>query len=262
MVRLLNLWLQFAKNSIVREMEFKGNFLTQMAVEIGWTMVSIFAFEMIFIQTETIAGWRKAEVYLIYAIFRLASALSSIVSRKNIMRFSFLINSGEFDFYLTKPVDTLFFSTTRIVSFDRVSQFSVGVVLVVYSLWIGDITISSRLITGLLILVPTAAFIRFCIEMLIVIPIFWMQKLENITDLIFTLMGPARFPRAAFPATMRHILTFVIPIMFVAAIPAEIILGKLPEFTIALFVLFALILFFIMRKFFYTALRYYSSASS
>ncbi len=262
MKRYFKLWLEFARNSIIREMEFKGNFLTQILVEIGWASVSIFAFEMIFLQTETIADWTKSQVYLIYAIFRTASAFMSIITRKNIMRFSLLINSGKFDYYLTKPIDTLFYSTTRRVAFDRLSQLTVGVVLLGYSLWLGQLSIDRSILFTLLILIPAAAFIRFCIEMIIVTPIFWLQKLENITDLIFTVMGPARFPRAAFPAPMRIILTFVIPIMFVAAIPAEIVLGKLDQLFIIPFLIFSGVLFLIMRKFFNFAIRHYSSASS
>ena len=71
MTRYLTLWLKFFKNVLVREMEYKGHFLLNILVEIGWTAVLVISLELIFAQTATIAGWSKGEAFIIYALYRL-----------------------------------------------------------------------------------------------------------------------------------------------------------------------------------------------
>ena len=52
--RYVSLWLSFAKNSLTREMEYKGNFIVDIGIEVLWTLVTLFALEMLLFQSETI----------------------------------------------------------------------------------------------------------------------------------------------------------------------------------------------------------------
>ena len=118
------------------------------------------------------------------------------------------------------------------------------------------------LITVSIIVIILGSLIRYCIGMIIQIPIFWLQKVENLERLEFSFFGIARFPRQAFPQPMGHIFTLIIPVMLVAAVPAEIVLGKLPQYSLFLLALFTIFLLWLTNSFFSFALKRYSSASS
>lgn len=260
--RYLSLWFSFAKNSLIRQMEFKANFILDLCVEIAWVGTTIFALEIIFSQTKTIAGWTKGEVLLIYALYKIGSAITAILITKNTFRLPYLVNSGELDHYLTKPVDSHFITLTRFTAVDRISQLLTAAIILGYSFVLRSDHFTLTTMVKIASLVPIIATLRFSIESLVVTPVFWLQNLRNIPELIYALTKPATFPRFAFPAAFRHIFTFLIPMFFIAAIPAEIVLGK-SSLWIFLGLLCITATFLILARFlFIYALRHYSSASS
>jgi len=260
-MRYLNLWLRFAHFSLMQNLEYKANFLVDMVVEIGWSLVTLFAIEIIFYTVDSIAGWSKGEIVLVYAFYRLSSAITTIFLRKNIFRFPLLINSGEFDLYLTKPVDPLFMAMFRMVSLDRLIQVVTSIFVFMYGFSLLSYSFGMTEIVGIIILVPVVGLIRLCLEIITVTPVFWLQKLENIYDVIFTFFTPARFPRQAYPALFVFIFTYIYPVLFVGAIPVEIVFKKAIHLIPVTF-LVAVILFIFMRLFFKRALKAYASASS
>jgi ABC-2 type transport system permease protein len=261
-MRYLSLWLHFARNSLLRQMEFQTNFIIDFFIEILWTLVTLFAVEILFIKTDSLAGWSKGEVIMIYALYRLSSGISAIITRRNIMHFSQLINQGELDHLLTKPVNIFFMSLTRIVALERLSPLITAGILLWYSFHLLSLKLDVQLAVVMVISIILGSLIRFCLETIIVTPIFWLQKLENIQSLIYTVFTPARFPRQAYPIIFARIFSFILPVLFVAAIPTEIILNKSPITWIIIMAFVALSLFIIAVNFFNFALKHYSSASS
>jgi len=245
----------------LQSFEYKLNFLIDILVEIGWSLVTVFAIEIMFYQVDSIAGWSKGEIVLVYAFYRLGSSFTTIILRKNIFRFPTLVNSGDLDLYLIKPVDPLFMAMFKWVSLDRLSQLFTSFIIFWYGFSLLEIPVNSVQILGLFFLAPLAGFIRMCLEIITVTPVFWLQKLENIYDIIFTFFTPARFPRQAYPAIFVFVFTYLYPVLFIGAIPIEIVFKQayyllLPTFFVAL------VLYLFMRAFFNKALRSYSSASS
>jgi len=262
MFRYLYLWYLFAKFNLVREMEFKGNFIIQLIAAIGWLLVTVFVLEVIFSQTNSIVGWSKGEVYLLYGFYRLTGALHAILFRRNIHTLSHLINSGEFDFYLIKPINITFLASTKYFVFNRISQVVLSLGIVWYAIRIINFPLTLITISFMFFLTLLGTIIRYNISMLLNIPSFWLQKVQNLERLEFTFFGPARFPRVIFPGFIRVLLSLIIPVLFVAAVPAEIILNKAPVYLFPSIIAMALIMSLITFKFFNFALRHYSSASS
>lgn len=243
-------------------MEFKGNFLITLVLEIAWTMVTVFTITIVFSQTNSMGGWSKGEVFLIYALFRLSSALSAMFTRGNIERLPELINTGEFDFVLVKPVNHFFFTNFRHMAIDRISQLAAGIILVwyAYSLMMIPLTLVTWLYVLFFVIIGTV--IRSSISLLIHLPSFWLQQVQNFLRLELTFTTTARFPRVVYPLGLRFFLSFIVPVLFIAAVPAELILGKSSLHWLGLLLLVALCLGSVSYSLFNHALKYYSSASS
>lgn len=256
------LWRLFLQTSLMRDLEYKGNFIIDLVITSGWMGVSIFAVEMLFTQTQSLAGWNKAEVLLIYSMYRLCSSATYLLVQKNTNQFSRVINSGELDLLLTKPVNTLFLTMFRFVSVRGVAQIITALLILTYSLSLLPFSLDIGTATLLIILSLLAAVIRLCLEIIVVTPIIWLQKLENVQVITIAFFTSARFPRAAFPKVFQIIFSFLMPIFFVGAIPAEIILGKSALYWVGITILMTIVVFIGMRSFFAFALKHYSSASS
>lgn len=260
--RYFKLWVSFARNSLSREMEFRTHFVGQIFTSICWAFVTIFLFEILFSTTDSIAGWSKGQVMMIYAIQRFATTIFSFAFRRNLSLLSHIINSGEFDYYLTRPVNTFFLTFTRYIAFDRISHLFVGLGVLYYSTHLEHISWTTPKISMLITVAFLGAMLRLALNVLIHTPIFWVQKLENLDRVELTFFTTARFPRQAFPPILKYLFTFVLPIFFVASIPAEIILAKISWSNIFLLFFICSVFFIFSYHFFSFALRHYSSASS
>lgn len=261
MLRYIKLWFTFCTTSFMREASYKLNFIIDMLVEIAWTGVMLFTISIIFSRTRTIGGWTQPEVMLLYGIYKTASSLTSILVANSTRSFSRMINSGELDVLISKPIDTLFISMSRLVAVNRSSQLITSLILVTYAL-VMIAPIEPKRITLLALLIPLTTLIKISWEIIIVLPTFWLQKLQNSQELSNTLFAVARFPRQAFSHSFALVFTFVFPVFFTGSYPTEIVLGKLPLGAIALVTIAAIFSSVLMITLFNFGMRSYQSASS
>src|SRR6476620_12637197 len=101
------------KNNFVREAVYRTNFLTAVTVDIVWMGIEICLFTVLYANVSTLAGWTKEQVYFFLGIFFSSDALFTIFFQRNFWNFSDLVNKGELDILLTKPVHPLFLALTR-----------------------------------------------------------------------------------------------------------------------------------------------------
>src|SRR5471030_2282818 len=92
------------KNNWVREAVYRTNFLTSVAVDMIWIAVEVSLFSVIYANVPTLAGWTKPQVYFFLGIFFASDALFTTFFQRNFWMFSDLVNKGELDILLTKPV--------------------------------------------------------------------------------------------------------------------------------------------------------------
>ena len=67
-------WLMI-RNSLIREMNFKANFLLWMVVEFLWFLGQILFLEVLYGQVDSIAGWSKWECVLLIGTHQFTSQI-------------------------------------------------------------------------------------------------------------------------------------------------------------------------------------------
>src|SRR5687767_7283884 len=106
------IFLTFARNSIVRDMTFRANFLIDCVSTITWSLMDLgFYVLVVFRQTSQIGqdtGWGEWEFYTFLATTKLINGLVQAFFMPNCEEVSELIRTGNFDFALLKPIDTQF----------------------------------------------------------------------------------------------------------------------------------------------------------
>ena len=63
-----------------------------------------------------------------------------------------------------------------------------------------------------LLLLAAAMAIVYAICLMLATLAFWVVKVDNMSELFFAFFAAGRFPVSAFPAWVRLLLTFVVPI--------------------------------------------------
>ncbi|PJA21193.1 hypothetical protein COX59_04740 [Candidatus Beckwithbacteria bacterium CG_4_10_14_0_2_um_filter_47_25] len=117
MKRYFKLYLSFIKNCLIREMEFRSNFIWHNLVSLIWAVVVMLVFFFIYQQVNTVNGWTMEAVLLLTAVYFLVDRIFDSFFEINFDNFVPLVNTGQLDLILIKPASSQFFVSLRHFSF-------------------------------------------------------------------------------------------------------------------------------------------------
>jgi len=252
------------RNSLIREMSFKLNFLLWMLVEVLWFLGQIVFIEVVFSYVGAIGGWSKWEVVLLIGTHQLIGQLFQAFFYMNLANLPELVRTGRMDFMLLLPVDTQFVVSLKQFGMDNVVNALVGAGFVTFSLW-------------KLSLVPTAAqlllygaavccgiLIHYCVMLLFASSSFWMVRSQGLIYGYYSLFNIGRYPDTIFRGAFKLVFSWLIPVIIVANIPSRLLIHATENPWPSLLQLAAATLFITVatRLIWNAALRRYSSASS
>jgi ABC-2 type transport system permease protein len=222
MSRYFAIYRLCVRNSLIREMSFKLNFLLWIAVEMLWFFAQLIFIEVLYGQVDSIAGWSKYQVVALVGAHQIVAQLFQAFFYVNVANLPELVRTGRLDIFLTLPVDAQFAISTRQFSLDCLLNAFVGVGIVTFAL----IKLS---------LVPTIAQLALCAGAIVLgIAVhyavmftlacisFWSVRASFVHG-YFSLFMIGRYPQAVFHGVFRFIFTWLLPVMWVANVPAMIL---------------------------------------
>ena len=96
-----------------------------------WIAIEFSLFTVIYANISSLPGWTKDQVYFFLGMFFSSDALFTIFFQRNFWQFSDLVNKGELDILLTKPIPPLFLILTRWMNLTACFNFVMGILIMV-----------------------------------------------------------------------------------------------------------------------------------
>src|SRR6266581_5956966 len=251
------------KNSVVREMGFKSNFLLWIVVELLWFALQLCFIGVIYQHTDHIGDWSKWQVVLLIGASQFIQQIFQAFFLSNCTQISEYIRTGRLDFMLLLPVNTRFIISLRHVDLggfvNGVSAFAV----MVYALRQLHLLPSAVHVLGFLLLVAAGVLIHYSLMFLLASASFWTVRAQGIVWGYYSLFNIARLPDAAFRGFFKVFFTYAIPMILVANVPAKILVAKLRSpFEMVLLLAMMVICFVLSQIGWRFSLRHYTSASA
>ena len=134
MARYWQIYKLLLRNSLIRELSFKANFLLWLVTELLWFLGQILFVDVLFLNTERIGDWSKWEVVPLIGTHQMISQIFQAVFYVNLANLPELVRTGRLDLMLLLPVDAQFSGSTRQFGLDNVVNVAVGAAFVVFSL--------------------------------------------------------------------------------------------------------------------------------
>src|SRR5947209_9653771 len=264
MRRYLEIYGIMLRNSLIREMSFKANFILWMLVEVLWFVGQVFFFGIIFGQVDRIGDWSKWEVVLLLGTHQVIAQLFQAFFFMNISNIPELVRTGKLDSLLVLPVDSQFAVSTKQFGLDSVINALLGASVVIVSLAQLHIVPNAILILLYLVALGFGVAIHYSIMLTLAAISFWIVRAQGLVYGYFNFLQIARYPDAIFPRLFRFIFAWVVPVIIVANIPARLLVKPLGQ---PLWLMLHLVAagtgaLLLSRVFWRFALRRYSSASS
>src|SRR2546429_8027779 len=252
------------RNSLIREMSFKANFILWMLVEVLWFLGQIVFFSIIFGSINQIGDWSKWEVVLLVGTHQIIAQLFQAFFFVNVANIPELVRTGKLDSLLVLPLDSQFAVSTKQFALDSIVNAALGGVVVCVSLSQLGVVPTPMSILLYLSALGFGVAVHYSIMLGLAAVSFWIVRAQGLVYGYFNFLNIARYPDVIFPRLFRLIFGWVVPVVIIANIPARLLIKSLgqPGQLMLHLVIASSIIFWLSRVFWRFALRHYSSASS
>lgn len=264
MRRYLEIYWLMIRNSLIREMNFKANFILWMIVELLWFGGQIVFIEVLFSYVDNLAGWTKWEVVALIGTHQLIGQIFQGFFYVNLANLPDLVRTGKLDILLLLPIDAQFAVSTRQFGMDNLINAMAGVAIVIFSLMKLSLVPSAGQVMLYCAAVILGVTVHYSIFLSLSTMSFWIVKAQGLIYGYFNLFNIGRYPDAVFHGAFKVIFSTILPVILVANVPARALVrvgenplpGMLALLCTTCFIAGA------SRAFWRFALRRYSSASS
>ena len=252
------------RNSLIREMSFKGNFLLWMVTELLWFLGQILFVDVLFLYTDQISSWTKWEVVLLIGTHQIISQIFQAFCYMNLSNLPELVRTGRLDLMLLLPMDAQFSVSTRQFGLDNVVNAGVGVAFVLFSLGKLGIVPTAAQTGWYLVAVLLGTGVHYSIMFTLAAFSFWIVRAQGLIYGYYNLINISRYPSEVFGGIFRFVFSWLIPVIVVANSPARILasMSARPWELVLQLALVSALAVGLSRMFWLFALRRYSSASS
>lgn len=262
MLRYLRLYVFFVRFAFSRAMEFRLDFFFRVLMDICFYATQIAFFDIIFRTTGLLAGWDFDQVLVFLAGFFVVDALHMTVFANNMWWFPIFVNKGDLDYYLVRPVSSLFFLSLRDFAANSFLNLLIALGILIFALlrYSGEVTAGR---VGLyLLLIVNGTLLFYILHLCFLIPVFWMHSARGLGEIFFALRRYAERPEKIFTGIVRLTLVTVLPFSLIASVPAEAFFGGIGWTGLLHLSGVTVGAFLVLRLLWARGLRSYSSASS
>lgn len=262
MGRYLRLYGHFVRFSLSKAMEFRFDFFFRVFMDLAYYGIQIAFYNVVFLQTAALGGWNRDQALVFLGGYLVVDGIGMTFFSNNLWWLPSAVNHGDLDYYLVRPVSSLFFLTLRDFAANSLINliFALGI--------LGWAVSRLPQLPGpgtcalYLVMIAAGALLHGLLHLLLLIPVFWMHSAGSLHGIFYSFSRFMERPDRIFTGWTRRVLVTVFPFCLMASFPARVFLEGpdwriVSHFAVVLAALFAFVAWFWGK-----GLRAYSSASS
>ncbi|KHD46085.1 ABC transporter permease [Streptococcus hongkongensis] len=261
MAKLMRMHAIFIKQYLKQIMEYKVDFFVGVLGVFLTQGLNLLFLKVLFQHIPSLEGWTFEQIAFIYGFSLIPKGIDHLFFDNLWAIGQRLVRRGDFDKYLTRPLNPLFHVLVETFQVDALGELLVAILL------LGS-TYSSVEWTALnvflfLITIPFATLIYTSLKIATASIAFWTKQSGAVTYIFYMFNDFAKYPMSIYHPILRWVISFIIPFAFTAYYPAAYFLnGQGLFFNIGGLVLVSLLFFVLSLKIWYLGIDAYESAGS
>ncbi len=231
-------------------------------VSIIWTLFNFFFFSVLVQVRGEIAGWSQSQMFVLIGVFTILDAFIWSWLSSSMQQMTESIYLGSLDLVLVRPVDTQFYLSFSRFNYTNLVRITLGLSVLLINLRL--LQLYPTILQWLLAITTMAASLTVLYSFWFMASTFafFADRMENIHEVIPSLRRFMEVPAPVFQGFLGKFLTFVLPILILTNVPANILLGRIPYRLVAYLFVFAVATVLVTRWWFHHCLRHYSGVGS
>lgn len=275
MRKYLRLHRIFIAQDLKKLMEYKVDFLMGAIGFILVQAVKILTLGIIFaaipalvykVNGEVLDSWTFNEVLFIYGFSLIPKGIDHLLFDNLWGMGYWVVAKGDFDKYLTRPVNSWFYVLTEKFCVDAFGDLFVGLVLVFYSVFSMPPEIAAEInwlrLIPLAVVIPFAVMIYTSVKTATAAISFWTKRSGHITHMCYMTNEFASYPAKIYNNVVKTIITYILPFALTAYYPAIYLLRGESPWSLLVTIGVSVALFIISQLVWTFGLKAYESAGS
>jgi ABC-2 type transport system permease protein len=240
---------------------YRTSFINNIVSSLGWGTFQIIWITLLTNKAKIAFGWKQDEMIFLAMGYIVSLGIFHFLFSRNFDAFSRIIDRGEFDSHLLKPLDTQFLISTMILSLANVIRTFVGIGLMIWWAMAHHYHIGIFEVLNFSFLIGVGVMLMYSIWFIFITSLIWYPNLNNMVDFLYTLNGLSRYPSEMLRMSGKLILYLFLPLSLIVATPIRALINKNLWPDELLLLLICASLFYVSRRFWKYSLKYYTSAS-
>lgn len=258
--RYIRTYFDFLKAKIKVELEYRANLFIQLLGNLTIFVTNIIFVDVLFSQFNEIAGYTRNEVIFIFGIYTIVRILYDVFLTRGIMDISSAIIDGEFDFYVQKPINTIFLFIVNGFQVFKLSDIFTGGIF----LWIAVpnliLHFSLEIIVAFFLAIMLGGVILTSISISLFSLTHWLGDIHHAYWMVSNFSELGKYPRSAYQAGYNIVFGYVVPFVLIGSVPAGLLLGKVEPSSVVVYFLIAIVWALIATFIWKRGMKVYTSA--
>lgn len=261
-MRYLKLYFSFLRINLQRALAYRNNLLFGLfitAVESGATLMTM---TVLFRHFPDINGWLYSDMLVLTGTFMITNSLGWLIYRASVEKLDQLINRGDFDYFLVKPISSQFLVSISRIDVEDSARGAVGLVIVALGIMQTSQSITLLHILAFMLALICGEAILYSLQLILKTISFKSVQGWGSNNIFYRLQDTTQFPLTIYRGFARMIFTIIIPVFFVTTVPVQLLLGKANLIWLFWSILAASGALLVARTIWRFTVKSYSSASS
>lgn len=215
------------------ELQYRMNFVMWVAMGVVYQGTGFVFIWVLLSRFEQLAGWSLGEVAFLYGLRLLGHGLQLFVFGY-IHMLEIYVREGRFDRFLVRPVPVLVHLIVSRFPVGAIGDFTSGLLLFLAANSLVGIEWSPAALGFAALTVIGAALVEAGLKLMVASLSFRFlstRSLIFVVDDVFNNFG--NYPLKIFGGVTQFVLTFGIPVAFIAYLPATVLLGRTGELAVS-----------------------------
>ncbi|GAA2400318.1 ABC transporter permease [Nonomuraea africana] len=235
MRRYAGLWWVMLRASVSAQMQYRVNFVVSVLTGLIYSFVGLALVWLITSRFQTIGGWTFAQIAFVYGLRQTVHGVW-VLCTGELIAMPHLIREGRLDRYLVRPVSPLFQVMTKRIILAATGDVTAGIGMLLAGAAAAGISWTAWNVLFVLLTIAGGVLVQGSFYLglaALSIRVVELRSLIFVVGDLFAAFGG--YPMHAFTRPAQVVFTFVLPIAFVAYLPAAVLLGETGSLTMPAF---------------------------
>lgn len=261
-MRILKIITAYLKLNLHIAMAYRANLAVELLTSLMWLAWELISLGVIYNNTDNLGGWSNGDMVVLLGVWKLVMAILFGIIFPNTEYFNKAVQQGTLDYTFLLPVNSQLLISLNRITIWQVQNIAQALIMIPIGVNMTGRGVALPDFVMFLVLALSGMTLIYSLWIVLIAAVFWFTKFDNNVTILAALMDAGKYPANIFPAWLRILITFVVPIAVATSVPVQALRGELPVWQVLAWLGFAVLVFLGASRVWRAGIRQYSGASA